>query len=389
VRTVTDRFLATLRIAHTVQTSVDLLPAGGGDPIALEVTGGDVSGDRTAAVRRTCRVTLPASTVPELPSFEELPCGSYLDVKRGIRYADGDSELVRLGMFRIDSVSSATPEGVATIAGSDRMQQIIDEKMIAPYDANGEKPTNAIVALVGEVFPDVDVTHDTDPIAEAALVDVVFATDRDRAIAELAASVGCEGYFDADGGFQLQYITDPAEGEIAWYVDAGENGVLVSYNDQLERGGVYNGVLVRGQSDAATPPITALVVDDDPMSPTFWTGPFGKVPLILESQAVQTFAQAELVATTELSRRLGLARNLTLRAVPNPALEPADVVQVVRADDSEERHIVDSIKIPLDVTSPIDIGTRSVWQPPTGLAALRTFAGREAYRQLRGARIAA
>lgn len=380
MRATSNRFLAALRQPHVVRFRVDVIPAAGGPPIALPITGGDLSGDRTSSVRRTCRVTAPADTVPVL---EQLPFGSYLDVRRGIRYGDGTEELIRIGLLRIDGTVATTPDGEATLTASDRMAQVADEKLLAPYDANGKHPTDAAVELVQQVFPTIPYTVATSPSTEPALVDVAYDRDRNSAVGELAAAVGAEAYFDADGGFVITPIPDPTLSAPVWQIDVGQNGVLTAHSNALDRAGVYNGVLVRGQADSSTPPITVLVTDDNPLSQTLWGGPFGKVPLILDSQAVQTEEQATAVGQAELARRLGLVRTLNLTVVPNPALEPGDVVDVAFLDGTVERHVLDTVRIPLDVAGAIDLTTRSVYTPPAAPAGV--FAGAAAWQELQAA----
>ena len=105
----------------------------------------------------------------------------------------------------------------------------------------------------------------------------------------------------------------------------GRQGVMVDAGEDLDRTGIYNGVLVEGQAAADTPPVSALAVDDDPDSPTLWDGPFGKVALIAQSSSVPDAAAALAAAESLLRLRLKLTRSLKLTAAPNPALEAGDV----------------------------------------------------------------
>ena len=207
----------------------------------------------------------------------------------------------------------------------------------------------------------------TNPTGEAALADTSFDQDRGGAITQLAQGINAEAYFDADGNFHLDPAPDPATAILQWTVDAGDQGVLVSHGDQLERQNAQNGVLVVGQPDAATPPVTSLAVDDDPSSPTAWGGGRGKVPLIIKSTTVQSQTQADTVAAAELQRTLGLARTLTLNIVANPALEPDDAIDVVFGDGTVERHIIDQATFPLNTVDTMQLVTRSIYTPTVGL----------------------
>lgn len=382
MQAVSDAFLEQLRESHVVVVEANLLPAGGGDPVPVEVTGGEVRADRTSQVRRTLSAPLAATTAREL-QLADLPFGGYLEVRRGIRFGDGTTELVDLGLFRVDGVGSSEPGGRAELELSDRMAQVRDEPLLALFAAGGVIASTRIVELVHEVFP--GLTTHVSTVGEAVLDDVTFTGDRARAIAELAASIGADAYFDAQG----ELVVEPSpslDSPPVWTVDAGVRGVLIGQSDALDRAGAANGVLVRGQANAESPPLEVLVTDDDPASRTFYGGPFGKVVHVIESAAVQDVAQATALAERELARRLGLTRTLSLTSAPNPALEPGDVVEVVLADGTVELHVLDRVSVPLTSTGAVSLETRStlVVDAPVAVAA-----GAAAWRELRGARAVA
>ena len=71
---------------------------------------------------------------------------------------------------------------------------------------------------------------------------------------------------------------------------------MVNANENLDRTGIYNGVLVTGQPSADEPPITALATFDEAGSPIRWGGPFGKVALLVDGSSVTTAEQAAATA---------------------------------------------------------------------------------------------
>lgn len=353
MQAVSARFLAALREPHVVVVEVDVLPAAGGPAVPLPIVGGVVRADRTAQVRRTCSIALAASTVRELA---DLPFGAYLDVRRGIRFGDGTTELVTLGHFRVDGAGASAPAADGGLETSDRMAQVRDEPLYAPFDAGGAIASARIVELVQAVFAGLP-TH-VSTVGEPVLADVTYSGDRAQAVAELATSIGADAYFDVDGELVVAPSPDLSSPAV-WAVDAGEGGVLIGQADALDRAGAANGVFVRGQASAEVAPIEVIVVDSDPSSPTRWGGPFGRVGHVIESTAIQTVGQATAIATDELARRLGLTRTLSLTSAPNPALEPGDVVEVTLADGTVELHLLDRVTIPLDVVGAVQLETRS------------------------------
>ena len=177
-----------------------------------------------------------------------------------------------------------------------------------------------------------------------------------------------------------------------WLIDTGTRGVMVEAEEALDRTGVYNGVLVVGQNTASDAPVSALVTDNDPASPTRWGGPFGKVVRVEQSSAVQSSAQAASSADVLLDRKLGLTRSIVLTTAPNPALESGDIIDVAFVDGRRERHVIESIQLDLGPEGAQRLATRSVFTPVAGRMHAdlprrhRVRYGREAWREARNAR---
>jgi hypothetical protein len=320
-----------------------------------------------------------------------LPFGSYVKVKRGIRYASGERELVVLGYLRVESVGWQTHEDTATLELADRMQQVSDEPLLAPWAASGRKPSAAAIALVTEVFGGaITYTSTVDPLTEPTLVDVVYTGNRADAVADLAQAMGASAHFDMDGNFRIEPLPTLAAVPV-WTIDAGATGVMVSAAESLDRTNVYNGVLVQGQPSSEAAPVSSLVVDNNPASKTYWGGPFGKVARLETSSAVQTQAQADATATALLNNQLGLGRQVAVASVPNPLLVAGDTVSLVFPDGRSELHLIQSHHVPLNATEPGTFVSRSVWSALGTLEAprLRTFMDAEAWHELAGAEVAA
>jgi hypothetical protein len=289
----------------------------------------------------------------------QLPYGGYCTVERGITYADGTVERVQLGRFRVDSVVWDEQQKTASLTLNDRMAQIIDERFVTPYAPTGVHPSDAAVTAVQQVFGTSIAYHVlTTPAAEPLLSGAtVYEEDRAAALTDLASSVGAEALFDNLGDFVIRPRA-PAS-TVAWTFDAGDHGSLIQVSETVDRSSVRNGVSVRGQPDVDQPPIYALATYDDPAAPTRWGGPFGKVALISSSTAVASQAQADATARSLLNLRLGLSRTLVLQGIPNPALEPGDLIEIVYPDGRTEQQTVNAIRLGLDVTGALEITTTS------------------------------
>lgn len=344
---VTDRFLPRLAESHTPVTHVQLF-ATDGRVIDLEHTGGAVPVDRGQAIRRTCTVTThDTSLIPLTPADQLATYGARLRISRGVDYGDGTQELVPLGMFRLDSVDGDLSDGPVTLSGKDISVIVSDDKFTAPYRATGTV-VGAITALVTRSIPDA--------IVVSSIVDIpigarTWDADGDPwdACREIAAAAGAEVYVNADGVFTIAVLPDILSTDPVWAVEATEGGVYVSATRGMSADGVYNGVLARGEaSDTATAPVEYLATDSDTGSPTYWGGPFGRRPTTYSSATLTTVNACTAAANLKLREAKAPNAKGDLSTLPNPALEPGDVIRISHPDGIKELHQIASFTVPLD-----------------------------------------
>lgn len=391
MRPATPQFLASLRTSHVIAAACNLyFPNDLTTPVAVPVEAGAVTIDRTAQNRRSGNLQIPWSLAAGEDlgvDLRDLTLGGYAVVSRGLRYANGTLELITLGRLRVESVSWDTLAASATLELADRMAQIRDEPFTAPYAAKGIRPADAAIAIVTDVFG-ATIAYHTPYAPTDAMGDTIYTGSRADALSALEQSYGAETYFDANGDFVFAAKpgdTDP----VVWTIDAGEQGVMVNAAENLDRTGIYNGVLVQGQATADAPPITSLAMFTDPSSAIRWGGPFGKVALVADSTSATTQAQADATAQALLRLRLKQTRSLTLTAAPNPALEAGDTIEVQFPDGRDETHLVDSTTINLGTDSQ-QILTRTLFAPTGADVELdRLVMGRQAWREVADARMVA
>ncbi|MFE0088751.1 hypothetical protein [Streptomyces sp. NPDC059016] len=160
--------------------------------------------------------------------------------------------------------------------------------------------------------------------------------------------------------FRITELPDPLATTPVWEIRAGEGGAYVQASRGMSLDGVHNGWLVRGENtESNVAPVSALVVDSDPGSPTYWGGPFGHRPAFYSSAVIISSGAATAAGTLKL--RASVAPNATadLSSLPNPALEPGDVLRVVYLDGSAELHQVHSFPVDLGVGGSFTIQTIS------------------------------
>jgi Domain of unknown function (DUF5047) len=371
VRPVTDSFLNTVRGPHKAVFRARLVdpwatgvnPASAGAPVP--VIKGDVTFDVHSDVNATMDLTISAK-------FEDIdPYAGEIYLERGVMYANGIAEYVGLGYFRINTVEDDTVEDspsdgpVIRITGEDRMANLRDGRVPSPIQFSSSASVASVIDfLVQDVMPTVVTVYDTvnwpGGTAAATTLGSDHFVDQDRLafIQELVSAYGKICYFDYAGRFVVKDAPSTS-GTPVFNINSGSYGVLVHASRSISRDGVYNAVVASGEAaDANVPPVYSVATDSDPASPTYYGGPFGKVPKFFTSSFLTTVEQCANTAQKLLTAQHGLPYQVTLGVVPNPALEAWDVISVTYAAGTVEVHIIDQITYSMSVDDEMSIQTR-------------------------------
>lgn len=357
MRPVTPGFLAALTQSHTVATRVEVLDSGVVTVTLDSVIDGSVTLDQTAATRGRVDLSIvDPELVPDDPSDALAPFGNEVRVYRGI-----PGTLVSLGIFRIDEANVTDQADGLTIAvtGMDRSVRLIDAKFEEPYIVSaGTNVVNAIETMVGQA--DGTIVVNLEPTA-AVMPLIVYEEggDRWKALQDMATSIGRSLYFDGDGELTGNPVSSGANPVAA--IAEGAGGTMLSAGRRFARSGAHNRYIVTGENAAeGSAPARGVATDDNPLSPTYYFGAFGRVPAFVTSQLVTTDAQAVDMAQGLLARELGVTDQINFGAFVNPALEPDDVVTVTRERlGVNEDHIIDSLTIPLSAAGTMTGQTRA------------------------------
>jgi len=361
---VSQQFLAALRTGQRMAVRVDSYLGGVlllGD---VGITDGSVTVDRSARYRRQLRLTV--SDIALLPQVGDAtaPLASYgqqLRVYRGLRFTDGTVELVPIGVFRVGECEGDVVVGPVQITADSLECIVSDDPFLAPQASSGYGPSSGLItALITASIPDAVVVSTATSDPAPAAVTWTETDNRWDAVRAVALAMGCDVYCDAEGVFRIVDIPDVLATPHVWQVDVGPTGVMVSGARGQSRTGVYNGVRVIGENTASgAAPVSSLAVDSDPLSPTRWGGPYGKVLETVTSSLITSSGQCAVAAEQRLLRCLGPATKVSLAAIPNPALEAGDVLRVVYPDGPPELHVIQSMTIPLSVGGVLELRTRS------------------------------
>ncbi|MFJ7069208.1 DUF5047 domain-containing protein [Streptomyces sp. NPDC101115] len=294
----------------------------------LDHVSGTVTVDRAQACRRTCSVTVSdPALIPRTAADKLSVYGAQLRISRGVQVG-AYRELVPVGVFRVDEIDGDVDDGPAVIKGQSLECIVADDKFTAPWRASGTA-VGAITALIQRSIPDATIVV---LATDAAIGPRVFDIEADpwAAVTEIGAAIGAEVYTDAAGTFVIAELPDLLTTPPVWTVAAGEHGVYLSATRGMSSKGVHNGVLARGENtELGTAPVSSLVVDSDPGSPTYWGGRFGRRPAFHTSSTLTTVAACTAAATLRLRSEMAPNAVANLRSLANPALEPGDVLRVV------------------------------------------------------------
>lgn len=320
----------------------------------LEITGGEVSVDGTAAIRRTCTVTLTdpdGDLTPDAATDLLAPYGNELKLYRGATIS-GTDDTVPLGVFGIETCNVTGTRGdlQITLTGMDRSRKVQRARWTSAYSvASGTDYATAIHDMLTSRASGFSFNFTATTSTTTALVFGDSSSNDPWADAQkLAGAIGCELFFDADGVCVLRVVPDPSTAATAWTYAEGSTATILSVSRSMTRDGVYNHVIAAGEPLNGTAPVRAESYDDDPASPTYYLGDFGDVPYFFTSPLITTTAQAQSAADGLLRKVLGSSETVELDLIPNPAHEATDVIQVTHtATLTNSRYILDRFSIPL------------------------------------------
>ncbi|MGP3750889.1 DUF5047 domain-containing protein [Streptomyces sp. IBSNAI001] len=348
---VSPQFLTALTTSHSMTVSVSAMYDGLVTVPDLPVSDGAVTVDRGSKVRRTLSLTV---SDPKLLPWGELDplavYGQKLVVSRGIRFAGGAVESVPLGTFRIDEPQGDTLLGPVTLTGQSSECYIIDDKFMVPATTRGYATcVDAMTYLIRQTLPDAVIVNATAGNRNPACAVATWNAGSDRwdAVQQIALAMQAEIYVDALDRFVIADIPNVMSSSVVWDIAEGEGGTLMSAARAMSRTAVYNAVVASGENVAANSvPVSAVAYDTDPNSPTRWSGPFGHVPKTVSSSLWTTTGACQAAANYLLFDATARNVQLSISAIPNPALEAGDCLRISHTG-RKELAIAQAFTIPL------------------------------------------
>ncbi|MFE3071781.1 hypothetical protein [Streptomyces sp. NPDC059247] len=367
MRPVSDRWAATIASSHAIETSVF---ASLGDELLtmVPIIGGTITYDVTARGRRRCQIAVPLRAEGRTwdpgsdPAHPLAAYGQRLHISTGVKHPGGATESLDQGRFLITSTRTDEVEGVVTVTGSDLMQLMQECRVVGnPWGGFGINTTYqevidhlSYVGLKNWWVEDPQILFYSFAPGMVdrnigAPMDIPERTDRMEPLETLCAAWPADMSVNDSGYLEFRPpVTKPAAQAVARI--AGEaTGTLITRGRTQARQRVYNDVIARG-TDPATGEQRALGIANKATGPLSIFGPYGWITRWYDSPLLTTNAQAQKTAQTLLARGLLYALTEEVTAVPNPALELNDTVDVVTATGGTFRGLISSITLPLSAS---------------------------------------
>jgi hypothetical protein len=375
---VSQSYLEAIRGPHTAYGFVEAWRAGarlsyttsaGETATRLPLLDGSVPVDGgTPGTRRNLSVSLARE-----PGLWDVlaPAGVELRAYTALEYLTGATEVVPQGVFPVDVQRVGYgPDGTLQLTAPDRWATIQAALFPTPRKIGGGGTTAraVITTLLTEALPPGTAVADY----STSTVTVPVQTpdeDRARTIEDIATAAALDVFFDRDGTPTIRDVPRLDPDRVVWSVDAGDVGVMTGADRERNRQSVRNLIaLTSDRNDGTAPFATQYVWDNDPTSATYagpgtgagptpptatTAGPMGQRVLRMSSPVWSTAQQAITAGQAKLAQTTALASQLTLEAVPNPALDDGDTITAQLPPERSgqprtvEWHLIDSLTVPL------------------------------------------
>lgn len=354
---VSARWDNAIRVSHEVVSRVEVWRAGAFTGQTLQVLSGAVRLDEKSKMRRALQgfTVADVDLMPDDVEDALSPTSTDLKVFSGLRYSEGDTELVPVGVFRIETPSRDSLLGALRIEAGDYSGVLARARFVKPWNVpKGALVVAQITSMVLDVLPWVEVVDLTG--SRATHPGGVFERERWDSIENLATSIGADVAFDPDGRCIIQPVPT-LDTEADWLVDAdSETAVLLDAGLSLSVEGVYNAVTATS-SDAGTAPVSATVYQST--GPLAYVAGF-KQPRFYSSPVLKTTAQCVSAARSILARSLAYAQKIAPVAAPNPALDVGDTLAVALPGRDPVMRLLSGATIPLTADAmPLDVRTEA------------------------------
>ena len=338
-----EKFISALAYSHQSLTKVLI------DGTQMPIVSGSITLDQSRGVLCTGNMRI----ANEYGIADAITTASRVDIYKGIKFLDRTEEYVLIAQCIVqDATRDDVNNAWRDLVLADHGQFVEDLPLLAPFSPSGMTYVQAIQALITAAVPytpDWWVDGSVSSASPPADAIVQFNTGRWSAIQQFSQAIGVvvqnvpvDGF--PNGVWAIYNV--PTDGDPVHDFYTGAGGVVTGATRTASRREIFNGIAAEwGTSD--TEGGIVIVTDDDPSSPTYWDGPWGKKARTLTGAALPTSDAAIAAATVELSKSKGAQSGINFSSVYMPLVQTGDIIGVRLPNTVREKHIIDTITLPL------------------------------------------
>lgn len=345
-----DRYVAEVsrRDGYNLRTVVDVVR--NGEVISdspLPVTGGNTDESLGDNIRSSfsAEIVDQDGIMPQSSEDPLWPGGVHVRLRSGPRFGDGTSEMKRRGEYRLTSIRG-TGNGRISISGKD-LGYTLATPLVQPYVIEGGiEMAEVITGIALKKNPGLRILSTTTGfLSNAGVVD----TDMNPLdeMVKLGAHSSIEVFFNLDGQLQLSPMPE-GFGAPVWDFSEGENATFWDPEREINTEDVPSAVIVEATHSGLASPLRVIVYDNNPKSPTYYSGDYGSVVHKISSEKISTREQALKLGYQYLQSKRWLER-YTFGCSPISALMLGDTITLThkRLKLRHKRAVIESISYPL------------------------------------------
>lgn len=312
--------LAALQGSHQMSLKVSVLRGNTVVADSIDIESGAVSATYATQGGRAASLTVARNVIDQ---------GLLNPLSDQVYIQTGIPGLITVPIFtgRVDT-HNVSADGLVEVPLISRGDELIRAAFETPWAAIDN---NQARAEIKRIVQSIDATWSVD-ISNARESTIgrglVWEDDPGQALDDLARGASLIWQPNRTGGFQVftnPYITGSAGAVANVTFKDGEGGTVVDVQEAKSRDGIFNSVTVVAEKYGNQAPIRVTVRDNNPTSPTYWGGVFGKQNLVVKSQLPIDVGAATLLAIRILNQSLALQRTWTITTPHMPLLDPGDI----------------------------------------------------------------
>ena len=206
-----------------------------------------------------------------------------------------------------------------SVTCSDVAVRIQRARWTDPYViAAGQNVADALTGLILDRYPQAQkrITQAQAPQAVSAQVvtECGDASDPWADACNLAAAYGLALYPDTNGVITVRPLLEASASSAVFSFARGEAAIITERTRSTSMDTIYNGVIACGEGSELDTPVRGEAWDERPQSPTYYLGPFGRVPQFYSSPLLTDEGMCAAAARSMLAGLLGRSS-----ASPGPA----------------------------------------------------------------------